>query len=307
MSGEHFSQRWSSLLDAVAPASARAVQRGRALARRGAVEDLTIAAGRITGRVRDDRLTAERVVIDWPVPSDAVWESATGALAAEVRFTAALLEGTVPEDSDELFAQLGVPLVPGWDDLDVRCTCAQRMTPCSHAAAVHVAAALRIDRTPTVLLELRGRGRDELLRAVRAERGAASPPTLTIDAPDGIEAARGDLDAIELHPAPVDDPAGLLEHLGEPPGVDDVEPLLRTVERAAAVAWRLAAGDGAQAADEELLLAELRAQRVATAHALAEALGRDTEAIAAQLDALFESGAVLRTGSGERTRYRAAV
>jgi predicted ArsR family transcriptional regulator len=88
--------------------------------------------------------------------------------------------------------------------------------------------------------------------------------------------------------------------------VDD-RALAAIIERAAAGAWRLAAGDGAAAADEELLLTELRAQRVATATALATALGRDAATVRAQLDELYEQGAVLRTGSGERTRYRAAA
>jgi hypothetical protein len=84
-----------------------------------------------------------------------------------------------------------------------------------------------------------------------------------------------------------------------------VRPLVRTIERAAAGAWRLAAGEGAAAADEELLLAELRGQRVGTAASLADALGRDADEIRAELDRLFEEGTVMRTGSGDRARYRA--
>jgi len=78
------------------------------------------------------------------------------------------------------------------------------------------------------------------------------------------------------------------------------------VERASATAWRLAAGDGAEAADEEALLAELRAQRVATVDSLAAALGRDAALVRGVLDQLYAQGTVLRTGSGERTRYRAS-
>jgi predicted ArsR family transcriptional regulator len=40
---------------------------------------------------------------------------------------------------------------------------------------------------------------------------------------------------------------------------------------------------------------------------LAEALGRDPEEVRGELDRLYADGAVLRTGSGERARYRAAA
>ena len=152
-------------------------------------------------------------------------------------------------------------------------------------------------------------GRAELLRALREQRGVSEPEpgAGTLDLTAGLTAGRGDLEAIALHPAPVDDPAGPFRHLGPPPGVDDEEALIALVERAAGAAWRLAAGDGADAADEELLLAERRAQRVATPGSLAEALGRDADELRAELDRLFEAGQVMRTGSGDRTRYRAAA
>lgn len=300
--------RWREVLTSGPPAVARDVQRGQALARRGAVTDLVIEPGRIAGRVRDDRLTEARAECCWPVPDDEVWAGAIEALASEVRFTAALLEGQLPIEALALFEAVGVALIPTAEQLTMRCTCAPQLAPCRHLAALHVAAALRLDRTPTLLLVLRGRNREELLHAVRAERGGGVAPSLLdrVDVSAGIEAARADLDAIELHPAPVVDPAALLEHLGEPPGVEDLTPLVEAVERAAATAWRLAAGDGAEAAEEEVLLAELRAQRVATVASLAAALGRAPEEVAARLDALFAAGAVLRTGAGERLRYRAS-
>lgn len=306
MSGDGWGQRWQAVLDAAPPAATRAVQRGQALARRGAVADVSLEPGRVTGRVREDRVASEQAEILWPVPDEEIWEQAVEALAAEVRFTAALLDGSLPIEAAALFADLGVPLLPELAELHLCCTCGAPVQPCPHVAAVHVAAGLRIERQPTVLLTLRGRQRDDLLRSVRAERGSGThSANLGIELPNGLEAA-GDLESVVVHPALAADPGALLDHLGEPPGVEDLTLLTRTVERAAATAWRLAAGDGAQAADEELLLAELRAQRVASAASLAEALGREQAAVAAQLDALFEAGTVLRTGSGERARYRAS-
>jgi uncharacterized Zn finger protein len=301
-----WADRWSQLLDAAAPGDARRIQRGRAAARRGAVDDLEVQPGRVRGRVREDRVSPYRVELRWPVPDDRCWDDAVAALAGEVRWTAALLDGQLPEEAADVLADVGVPLVPTADDLERTCTCTERTSWCRHVSAVHAAAGASFARDPFLLVRLRGRTREELLRALRATRGDAPPdPAADLDLTRGLYAARGDLDAVVLAPHPVHDPAALLRQLGEPPGVDDPTALVGIVERAAATAWRLAAGDGAEAADEELLLAELRAQRVGSAASLAEALGRDTEAVRAQLDELFEAGDVMRTGAGDRARYRA--
>jgi hypothetical protein len=300
-------QRWQELLEQAGPSHARRVQRGQALARRGAVEGLRIEVGRITGTVREDRVVPYRVELRWTPPDEEAWEAAVTALSSELRFTAALLDGTLPEGIEEVLAAAGVRVIPAERDLDLRCTCTERVRLCRHVAAVHSAAGSLIDRDPFLLLSLRGRDRDALLRALRSERGGAlaASPGEGLDLSRGLYEARGDLDAVPLHPAPVEDPAALFHRLGEPPGVDDVRPLVRTIRRAAAGAWRLAAGEGSAAADEEVLLAELRAQRFGTAASLADALGRDVEQVRVELDRLFEGGTVMRTGAGDRARYRA--
>jgi uncharacterized Zn finger protein len=300
-------ERWSSILAQAGPSAARRVQRGQAIARRGAVEGLRIEPGRILGSVVEDRSNPRRVELVWPLPEDAAWEEVTRVLSGELRFTAALLDGELPDELGEALAAAGVVLLPALDDLAPRCSCPERATICRHVAAVVSAAGVLIGRDPTLLLQLRGRPRDDLLRRVRADNDVdGSTVTVRLDLSRGLDVPHGDLDAIELHPMPVDDPASLFQHLGDPPGVDDDSALVAVIERAAAGAWRLAAGDGAQAADEQLLLAELRAQRVASAEALADALGRDAETIRRELDQLFDEGTVMRTGAGDRARYRAA-
>ncbi|MFO7778091.1 MAG: hypothetical protein R6V28_07055 [Nitriliruptoraceae bacterium] len=295
------------VLDEAGPAAARQVQRGQALARRGAVEGLDIGPGRIRGNVAEDRVSPYQVEIAWPVSDDAAWARAVPELAASLRPTASLLEGQLAPALVGSLASAGVVLIPSVAELRPSCTCGQRGGWCRHAAAVHTLASVQIDRDPTLLLTLRGRTREALLAALRRSDSTASTPARILDPTVGLTETRGELDAIGLHPAEVDDPAALLRQLGPPPGVDDAEPIAVLIERAAATAWRLAAGEGAEAADEEALLAELRAQRVATAASLAAALGREEAAVGDVLEALFARGEVLRTGSGERTRYRAAA
>jgi len=302
--------RWGGqvlrVLDDAGPAAARQVQRGQALARRGAGEGLDLAAGRVRAAVAEDRVSPYQVEITWPVASDAVWARAVPELAASLRPTASLLDGQLTPALVASLETAGIELVPAFEELAPTCTCGEASTWCRHAVAVHTLASVQIDRAPTLLLTLRGRSREVLLAALRRSDASTSAPARTLDPSVGLTESRGDLDAIVLHPSEVDDPAALLRQLGPPPGVDDPEPIAALIERAAATAWRLAAGDGAEAADEEALLAELRAQRVATTASLAAALHRDEGVVAEALEALFARGEVLRTGSGERTRYRAA-
>jgi uncharacterized Zn finger protein len=300
-------EQWQTLLDASGPSAARRVQRGQALARRGAVEALQLGPGRVSATVAEDRSSPFRTELRWPLAAASSWDLAVHALRTELRFTAMLLDGELPGDLVETLLTVGIRLVPSYEQLETSCTCAESHKVCRHVAALHLAAGLLVERDPVVLLQLGGRSRDELLREVRRGEGDSGAfADETIDLSQGLEVAHGDLDGIELRPVPVEDPAGFLRHLGEPPGVDDPQPLVRLVERAASGAWRLAAGDGSDAADQELLLAELRAQRMASAASLAEALGRDIDTITEELDGLFEAGTIMRTGSGERARYRAA-
>ena len=295
-----------ALLDAAGPGAARRVQRGQALARRGAVEDLQLVPGQVTATVAEDRISPYRVTIAWPVTDEQGWARATSSLATSLRHVAALLEATVTRELADVLEQEGIALVPELDDLATTCSCPERAAWCRHAAAVLTLAAVQVDRDPALLLRLAGRPRQELLGDLRRGEAPPSVDDLPVDLSGDHFQARDDLEAITLHPEPVEDPSALLRQLGDPPGVDDPEPLLLLVERSAAAAWRLAAGDGAEVADEEALLAELRAQRVATAASLAAALGREPDDVAASLEALFSRGEVLRTGSGERTRYRAS-
>lgn len=293
--------RLRALLDETGASAARAVQRGRALARRGAVEDVVLAAGSVSGRVLEDRAAPTEVEIGWPASDDTAWQRAAGELGQRLRPIAALLESELTDGLADDLAAAGIALLPTAAELTPRCTCEVRGPWCRHAAALHTVAATRIDRDPMLLLELRGRTRDQLLAALRGTGPSAPPATEPATRPEV-----GDLDAIPIHPSPVRHPAHLLRQLGPPPGVDDPEPLDALLTRAAATAWQLAAGEGAEVADEAALLTELRSQRVATVASLAAVLGWDPETVAGGLEALFARGEVLRTGSGERTRYRAS-
>src|SRR6056297_3002180 len=114
-------ERLHAVLDRTGAAAARGVQRGRALARRGAVEEVVLGSGTISGRVLEDRAAPVEVVISWPVGDDAAWKRATELLARRLRPIAALLEDELtPTLSDEL-AAAGIDLIPAVGELAPRC------------------------------------------------------------------------------------------------------------------------------------------------------------------------------------------
>ncbi len=294
-------------LQRVGPTRQRRRDRGRSLARKGAVERLSLEPGSATGRVRHGRGKPKDVTLDVPTFGDPRWRELIDAMADEVRYTAALMTGELPTELVDLAHRHGLELLPEREEVGADCSCMEPDQPCLHVAALHGAVADALRDDPSLLLRLRGRDRTWLLdrlRDLRGEGPEAEPGVL-----EGVEdpyAARGDLESIVVHPQPVEDPASLFEQLGTPPGVDDPGRFTRLIGQTAGTAWRLASGAGQQVADEEVLLAELRAQRFGSAASVADGLGWDEEQTREMLDRLFEDGTVLRTGSGDSARYRAA-
>ena len=290
--------------------------RGPYYVSRGAVRSLEITSGQASATFLHGRQRSQRVVLEVePLPEDQ-WEAMVHTLAGELRFTAAISDGELPPEAVPLLDDAGVDLVPSHEEVTETCNCTESGgDPCRHIASVHHAIAQQLDDDPFLLLRLRGRDVRTLRASLRAARtgedlatAARSPDAIGIDELEDTDlfGARGDVDDIVLQPRRVEDPAWLFEQLGEPPGIDDSLPLEQLIVRAADTAWKIAAGDGAEVADTELLLTELRAQRMSTPPQLAEALGWDVETVAEALEQLYHDDAVMRMGEGLDAKYRAA-
>ena len=307
---------WLDAMGAESRGYADRLGRGPYYVSRGAVRGLEVTAGQASATFQHGRQRAQRVVLEVePLPQDQ-WEAMVHTLAAELRFTAAITDDRLPAEAVPLLEDAGVDLVPSRGEVTETCNCTESGgDPCRHLASVHHAIAQEIDEDPFLLLRLRGRDVRTLRAAMRASRtgedlatAARSPDAVGLDELEGVDpfAARGDVEAVMLQPRRVEDPAWLFEQLGEPPGFEDPEPLEDLIVRAADTAWKIAAGEGAEAADTELLLTELRAQRVSTPVQLAEALGWDVDTVAEALEGLYHDDAVMRMGDGLDAKYRAA-
>jgi uncharacterized Zn finger protein len=135
------------------------LQRGRSYARAGQVISLDVDAGMVTARVQGSRPRPYRVRVGITAYGKLEWTKLERALAENAWYTAALLAGEMPDDIEDLFAGLGLPLFPAAAaELSMDCSCPDWEVPCKHVAAVFYLLAEAFDDDPFTILAWRGRG-----------------------------------------------------------------------------------------------------------------------------------------------------
>ena len=165
-----WSRRFIDVLESYGMSSRLA--RGRSYARAGQVLDFELAQGKVTAQVQGSRVRPYQVRIGVLPLTTAQWRRVLQQLAGQALFRAKLLAGEMPHEIEEVFAECGTPLFPrSAADLDMHCSCPDWGVPCKHLAAVCYVLAEEFDRDPFGMLAWRGRGRDELLTALRQIQG----------------------------------------------------------------------------------------------------------------------------------------
>jgi uncharacterized Zn finger protein len=217
--------------------------RGRSYARSGQVLSLDIAIGHVTAKVQGSRLKPYAVKLTVDPLTTRQWQRVEEALAARAIFRARLLAGEMPAEIEEVFADCGTPLFPkSARDLAMTCTCPDWEVPCKHLAAVCYVLAEAFDADPFGMLAWRGKGREDLLLALRRltggqqAAGSGRPVIDVADAPLSASTDRfwsGTLSPARLRALPpaAATPADLLLRSFEPPFVTaggmDLATLLR--------------------------------------------------------------------------------
>jgi uncharacterized Zn finger protein len=180
-----WSRRFVDILEGICDGGRLA--RGRAYARKGQVIDFELSAGRVLGRVQGSRPAPYTVTIGIEAFDAPAWAEVCAALASQALFRAALLAGEMPHEIVDVFDGLDLPLFPS--TLDMHCSCPDWGVPCKHLSAVLYVLAEAFDDDPFLVLAWRGRGRDELLAALR---GMPEPED---DTPDPLAVADEPLEA----------------------------------------------------------------------------------------------------------------
>ena len=209
MAEQWWSKRFVEVLDTYGLGGR--MQRGRRYARTGQLRSFTVVPGELRAEVQGSRRTPYQVTVRAPATSDAQWAKVDAALASRLKFAARLLAGEVPGDLEDVFASAGVPLLPRrWSDVAARCTCPDDANPCKHIAATLYVFADRLDSDPWLLLEWRGRTREQILgpllpRGTPAADADGGPP-VEASGPVNDVAPWWPLDSRRPHPLVADRP-----------------------------------------------------------------------------------------------------
>jgi uncharacterized Zn finger protein len=144
------------------------LSRGRNYARSGQVLSLEIGTGHVTAKVQGSRVKPYGVKLTVDPLTTRQWRRVEEALAARAIFRARLLAGEMPAEIEQVFADCGTPLFPhSARDLEMICSCPDWEVPCKHLAAVCYVLAEAFDDDPFAMLAWRGKGREDLLAALR--------------------------------------------------------------------------------------------------------------------------------------------
>lgn len=173
-------QRWLDALEATLGADSGRLARGRSYARAGRTHDLEVKKGKVTARVTGSRATPYEITIELQTLPAETWRRVITGMAAKAQFAAELLAGQMPKELDEVFRAAGSSLFPvERADLVTSCSCPDWGDPCKHVAATHYVLGEALDRDPFLLFELRGRSKEQVLEALRVERGVQPSPKRT--------------------------------------------------------------------------------------------------------------------------------
>jgi uncharacterized Zn finger protein len=154
--------------------------RGRSYARSGQVLGFEISSGYVTAQVQGSRVKPYRVRLQVLPLTSKQWHRVEQELAARAVFRARLLAGEMPAEIEDVFADCGTPLFPkSVRDLEMTCSCPDWEVPCKHLAAVCYVLAEAFDDDPFGMLAWRGKGRQDLLAALRRTGGAGSAAVST--------------------------------------------------------------------------------------------------------------------------------
>jgi len=139
------------------------------------IENLSISTGQIFATVQGTAPTPYRVKINFEPILEEGWKIILKELAKKTINLIELLEGFLPEDLITIFDENGYSLfLNASKGLNATCSCPDTAIPCKHIAAVILYIARVLDYNPFLLLELRGKSKNEILNELSLGQGVKS-------------------------------------------------------------------------------------------------------------------------------------
>ena len=182
-----WSERWWAVMESIGVA--RRLEHGKHYARAERVLSLEIEPGLVSADVQGSRYDPYHVEIGVDAFTDDEWHEAVKALASQALFSAKLLAGEIPENTEEAFSGVGLSLFPNSaSELTMKCSCPDAFVPCKHIVAIHYVLADKLGADPFLLFEWRGRSRGRILRELGQPTccGSLGTPTRSfVDAQPG--------------------------------------------------------------------------------------------------------------------------
>lgn len=164
--GNWWARRWEAVLqemDFAAP-DARASRAYR-------VKRLEVVTGGISAAIQDrERGNCDIDIRVTPLRDDQ-WDRVCEALSTQALVSAQLLSGVMPPEIEQVFVEAGARLLPtARGEIAVKCSCCTR-GKCVHVPVIFALFGEMINDDPSLLFQLRGRDRQQVLRKVRESRG----------------------------------------------------------------------------------------------------------------------------------------
>nr|WP_319490631.1 SWIM zinc finger family protein [uncultured Desulfobacter sp.] len=145
---------WNNNLERYADYANR-IGRGRSYVRHGAVLDLQIQPGKVSGLVMGSASTPYRVTITIkPIPPKQ-WQEIKNQCRGKMDSIKQLMAGKFPKALEDLFTQKGKGLFPSPKEIELDCSCPDWAVMCKHVAAVLYGIGARLDQDPGLFFILR--------------------------------------------------------------------------------------------------------------------------------------------------------
>ncbi|MEM1184086.1 MAG: hypothetical protein AAGI53_03695 [Planctomycetota bacterium] len=171
--GNWVSQRIMRVIEAAA--DGEVLREGLEYARLGQTKKLDITEDGIEASVQGRMTRPYTVTVKLKKFDNAGVERVINAMGEQARYAAKLLSGELPRDIEDLFAPLGLRLLPTEaDEFEITCTCREENKPwCKHAVCAAALLAERLATEPLVVFGLRGLPVSELVERLRENRALA--------------------------------------------------------------------------------------------------------------------------------------